>query len=110
MAVYAAKAKFVKKIPKFKIFYADGKVYKDSTGQPENAPKQGVVAINGEGCSLSGSDAYCWNGRAWIGVDQQGMVQYFLLPGYKLVMFGVAADTDTKSILAKAKSCNYIKG
>ena len=110
MTVYKARAKFEKRNPKFKIFYADGSVYKDKTGPPEKAPKQGVVAINGEGYSLSGSEVYCWNGLAWIGLNKDGMIQYFLLPGYKLIMFGVPPDVDTKSILVRAKADNYIKG
>ena len=94
---------------KFKIWYDDGTVY---SGKPELAPKRGVqcIAQTDPECGRTicrSDDFYVYQEYDGIlgfqGVDQFGLHDYLIEPGYKLVLFGrTIGNREYKSILQKA--------
>lgn len=84
----------------WKIFYSDGS-YTNEDGPPELAPKRGVQAIAvrddliGRRIERS-EDHYIWtpeNG-GWRGVDEFGLFDYLIEPGFKVVLFGRTLSND----------------
>lgn len=93
----------------WKIYYSDN-TYSNLDGLPEHAPKRDVQAIavveNSTGYRIEReNDYYVWwpeNG-GWRGVDQFGLYDYLILPGYKIVLFGRMLNNDQyKDILNRA--------
>mgnify|MGYP001822894045 CR=1 FL=1 len=92
---------------KFKIWYDDGSTYSD--GPPELAPKRGVqvIAQSDKDCGRTicrSDDFYVYQeyDGVWSfqGVDQFGLYDYLIEPGYKLVLFGRTIGNDEyRSIL-----------
>ena len=93
----------------FKVWYDNGATY---TGPPEQAPKRGVICIAQKdpdcGRTICRSDDFyiysIFDGRpGWQGVDQFGLHDYLIEPGYKLVLFGrTIGNNEYKEILRKA--------
>lgn len=78
----------------WKIFYCDGD-YSNSDGPPELAPKRDVqsiiVADENLGRRTEYSDnfyIYVPDRGIWRGVDQFGLYDYMIEPGFKLVLYG----------------------
>jgi len=101
---------------KYKLFYADGSVYTDEDGPPENAPARGVmVAVQADdtvGLELvKGSDYYVYrpDGGGWFGVDIFGLWDYLLDPGLKVVKFGRTINNKEYSdIIKQAMEDDYL--
>lgn len=77
------------------IYYGDGTKYSDDDGAPEVAPKRNVQAINVAdkrvGRRVERSDnfyIYVPDRGTWRGVDQFGLFDYMIEPGYKIVLYG----------------------
>jgi len=88
---------------KWKIYYGDDSTFSDQDGTPWIAPARDVQVIvmtsKDHGWrTQAGSDYYVWddrgNGARWWGVDQFGMYDYLLDPGYKRVLFGRTVTSD----------------
>lgn len=84
----------------WKIFYQES-TYSSKDGLPEHAPKRNVQVIAVQDESLGkrierSNDYYIWtpsNGK-WRGVDQFGLFDYLIEPGYKIVLFGRTLSDD----------------
>ena len=81
----------------WKIYYGDGTTFSDQDGTPFIAPARDVQVIvmndkNHAWRTQAGNDYYVWDDRGdgarWWGVDQFGMYDYLIDPGYKRVLFG----------------------
>lgn len=87
---------------KYKIFYDSGETYTDQAGPVDQAPKRGVQGIVladellGRRTEHS-NDFYIYvpERGLWRGVDQFGLFDYLIEPGFKVVLFGrTLADDD----------------
>jgi len=93
----------------WKIFYSDG-TYSSDDGPPELAPKRDVqtIAVADEvvGRRIErGNDYYIYDtGRGgWRGVDQFGMYDYLIRPGFKIILFGrTLSDDDYREVWKRA--------
>lgn len=85
----------------WKIFYS-ASTYSDEDGPPELAPKRDVqtiaVANDVAGVRIErGTDFYIWvpERGGWRGVEQFGLYDYLIDPGFKIVLFGrVLSEND----------------
>ena len=99
----------------FKIFYDDDTFVTDSD-DIELIPKRGVqgivVADNTLGRRTEHSnDFYIYVPKRglWRGVDQFGLFDYMIEPGFKLVLYGrTLSDDDYRSFWKKMKADTYL--
>lgn len=103
-------------MPVWIVYYTDGRTIQDDQCCPESLPKRDVQAIVQQHDSagwhcLSGNDFYVWRDDRWWGVDQFGMYDYLIGPGWKVVLFGrFISDADYAAILARAtKHMNLLR-
>jgi hypothetical protein len=84
----------------WKIYYDDDTTY---SGPPELAPALGVqviVVIDKENGwhTVCDKDYYAWDdrgdGERWWAVDFPGLIDYFIQPGYKIVLLGREIPTN----------------
>lgn len=103
---------------RFKIWYDDGTTYTDADGPAELAPKRGVQAIaqSDPNCGRTlcrADDFYIYQDYDGIagfqGVDQFGLHDYLIEPGYKLVFFGrTIGNQEYRKILATVNADDYL--
>ena len=81
----------------WRVYYANGNTYSNQDGAPENAPARDVqVIVMKDGDhgwrTQTEHDYYVWDERSnwlrWWGVDQFGLYDYLIEPGFKKVLFG----------------------
>ena len=81
-------------IKKWIVYYEDGKSFSSDWGNPEDAPRRGVLVVVNEDKEVGrviyhAGDFYVWNHDEWLPVDHYGFMDYLLEPGsYKVVLFG----------------------
>lgn len=93
----------------WRIYYADGSIFSNLDGLPEDAPPTGVICIK----QLSAenrwelqaiSDYYIWNGKEWWRADAPGFWLYMFRPGLKIVKFGEnLQDFEFQRMMARAR-------
>lgn len=81
----------------WEIFYDNGETFNSEDGSPEEAPGRGVIAIVcpdkiQEWVIVSKFDYYIFRPDGWYGVDQFGLYDYLIDPGFKIVKFGRTID------------------
>jgi len=98
---------------KWKIYYDGDQTYCDEDGPPELAPKRGVQVIT-VACDLTGyrfereEHHYVWK-DAWFAVDNFGLYDYLIEPGFKIVLFGRTLSTpEYRKVLNKAMNDDYL--
>lgn len=76
------------------IYYSNGETFSSGDGDPENAPRRGVICIacrsaeHGRVIWWNG-DYYFWRYGSWMRGDVNGLFDYLLEPGKeKIVLFG----------------------
>lgn len=77
------------------VFYDDGSSFSNLDGEPDQAPRWGIICISGYdqngGRSIQHrTDYYCWNYEQWIAMDGTGLIDYLAnFPGKeKVVLMG----------------------
>lgn len=89
--------------------YVDKSTFSHLDGDPQDAPGGGVLAIAQEDEVVGvlihhGTPFYCFDEQfgGWAGLDDYGLAQYFIEPGFKIVKLG--KTTITKSYCEDIKS------
>ncbi len=83
----------------WRIYYGDRSTVDNTTTAPADVPKTDVQYIRQRTPSgvdaepariepVQGENYYCWQDDRWIGHDRDGMVQYLMTIGSKVVLFG----------------------
>jgi len=77
----------------WRVYYGDGTTFSNEDGFVYNVPTRNVQVIvqhsKEHGIELiSSTDYYIWNNNRWYGVDQFGLYDYLIDPGWKRVLFG----------------------
>ena len=82
---------------KWRVYYGDGSTFSDHNGSAWSAPGRDVQVIvladsNHGWRTQAGDNYYVWDNRGddhrWWGVDDFGLFDYLIDPGYKRVLFG----------------------
>lgn len=90
----------------WKIYYGDGSTFSNENGDPFHAPSHNVQAVNNNGKTRHGKDAYYWHrDLGWKGCDIPGLWDYLLMyVGPKAVLLGrTIRDEDFWEIVKRAK-------
>lgn len=97
----------------WKIYYSDGSTFSDQDGTPWIAPARDVQVIviddrDHGWMTQAGDDYYVWDDRGdgarWWGVDNFGMYDYLIDPGYKRVLTGRRIPRDQFNEIFKRAS------
>jgi hypothetical protein len=82
------------------VYYSDGSSFSSRDGQPEDAPRRGVLVAANEDKEVGKvlhhrADFYIWQGE-WLPADRFGLMDYLLEPGKeKIVLWGRIVNRDT---------------
>lgn len=75
------------------IYYEDGTSFTSEQGNPEDAPRLGVLVVANKDVEVGKvlhhrADFYIWR-EEWLPADKFGIMDYLLMPGsYKVVLWG----------------------
>lgn len=77
----------------WKIYYGDRSTVSNLDCSPEQVPKRNVQGILVRDDNVGRrverqTDNYVWKENGWVGVDQFGLFDYLIDPGFKIVLFG----------------------
>ena len=85
----------------WRIFYDDDSTF---SGDPYDAPRQGVVCIVQDSRILWYHDTYCWQDGCWVEHDRLGCERYLDSEKHPVRLVGYCLPTETfRAIFEKAK-------